>query len=346
MERFLMTIPAVPEMTSEIWIGRGFPDPFLPERGYRRTAAIFSQHGAATVARRVFDAVGTAPLMYLPDRDEAKTMAVVEKAYQWLAEVPLGRHDTVVGVGGGAATDLAGFVAATWLRGVESVMVPTTILGAVDASIGGKTGINLGGKNLVGAFHLPSRVIVDLDVMDSVPTSLRLEGLAEALKSGLIADAALVELFEKHGPSAPLDEVVTRSIKVKAEVVGSDFREDGRRAILNFGHTIGHGIEMAAGMPHGMAVAVGMVAAGAISAQRYGFPSQWLTDVIFSLGLPVSAFGVSRGSVLEFIGMDKKRTAEGTRMVLLRAVGDPVIDLVGDEEIDLGLAAVGIGSSG
>ena len=233
-------------------------------------------------------------MMYLPDRDEAKTMAVVEKAYRWLAEVPLGRHDTIVGVGGGAATDMAGFVAATWLRGVESVMVPTTMLGAVDAAIGGKTGINLEGKNLVGAFHLPSRVVVDLDVMETVPATLRLEGLAEALKAGLVADPVLVELFERHGASAPLEDVVTRSIKVKAEVVGADYREDGRRAILNFGHTIGHGVEMAAGMPHGMAVAVGMVAAGAVSAARYGFPAQWLTDLIFSLGLPVSAFGVSR----------------------------------------------------
>ena len=345
MERILITVSAVPEMTSEIVIGRGFPDPFLPERTYRRTAAIFSQDGAAAVARRVFDAVGTAPMMYLPDRDEAKTMATVEKAYRWLAEVPLGRHDTVIGVGGGAATDMAGFVAATWLRGVESVMVPTTMLGAVDAAIGGKTGINLEGKNLVGAFHLPSRVIVDLDVMEKVPSMLRLEGLAEALKAGLVADPVLVELFERHGASAPVEDVVTRSIKVKAGVVGQDYREDGRRAILNFGHTIGHGVEMAAGMPHGMAVAVGMVASGAISAARYGFPAQWLTDLIFSLGLPVSAFGVSHDSVLGFVGRDKKRTADGTRMVLLRAVGDPVVDLVDEAEIEVGLAAIGIGQS-
>jgi 3-dehydroquinate synthetase len=346
VERILMTVPAMPEMTSEILIGRGFPDPFLPRRTSRRTAAIFSQHGAAAVARRVFDAVGTAPMMYLPDRDEAKTMAVVEKAYRWLAEVPLGRHDTIVGVGGGAATDIAGFIAATWLRGIESVMVPTTLVGAVDAAIGGKTGINLEGKNLVGAFHLPSRVVVDLDVMETVPATLRLEGLAEALKAGLVADPDLVELFERHGASAPVEEVVTRSIKVKAEVVGADYREDGRRAILNFGHTVGHGVEMTAGMPHGLAVAVGMVAAGAVSAARYGFPSQWLTDLIFSLGLPVSAFGVSRDSVLAFVDRDKKRTIEGTRMVLLRAVGEPVVEFVDKAELDLALAAVGIGRSG
>ena len=340
-----MTVPAMPEVTSEIVIGRGFPDPLLPDRSHRRTAAIFAQQGAAAVAQRVFDAIGTGPLMYLPDRDEAKTMATVERAYRWLAQVPLGRHDTIIGVGGGAATDLAGFVAATWLRGIESVMVPTTLLGAVDAAIGGKTGINLAGKNLVGAFHLPSRVVVDLDVMESVPTTLRLEGIAEALKAGLVADPVLVGLFERHGAAAALEEVVTRSIRVKAAVVGGDFREDGRRAILNFGHTIGHGVEMAAGMPHGMAVAIGMVAAGAISAARYGFPARWLTDVIFSLGLPVSTFGVSHDAVLGFVGRDKKRSPDGTRMVLLRTVGDPVVDLVDDAEIDLGLSAVGIGRS-
>lgn len=340
-----MTVPAMPEVTSEVLIGRGFPDPFLPDRSYRRTAAIFAQQGAAAVAERVLEAIGAAPLMYLPDRDEAKTMAAVERAYRWLAEVPLGRHDTIIGVGGGAATDMAGFVAATWLRGIESVLVPTTLLGAVDAAIGGKTGINLAGKNLVGAFHLPSRVVVDLDVMESVPTTLRLEGIAEALKAGLVADPVLVELLERHGSAASLEEVVTRSIRVKAAVVGGDFREEGRRAILNFGHTIGHGVEMAAGMPHGMAVAIGMVAAGAISGARYGFPTRWLTDVIFSLGLPVSAFGVSHDSVLGFVGRDKKRVPDGTRMVLLRAVGEPVVDLVDDTEIDLGLSAVGIGRS-
>ena len=156
MERILMTVPAVPEMTSEILIGRGFPDPFLPERTQPRIRS----NPLPARARRLRPACLRRgrdwPVMYLPDRDEAKTMAVIEKAYRWLAEVPLGRHDTIVGVGGGAATDMAGFVAATWLRGVESVMVPTTMLGAVDAAIGGKTGINLEGKNLVGAFHLPS----------------------------------------------------------------------------------------------------------------------------------------------------------------------------------------------
>lgn len=345
MERILISVPDMPETTSEIMIGRGFPEPLLPVRSYRRMTAVFTQPGAAHVARRVSESIGTGQVMHLPDRDEAKTLASVENAYRWLAEIPMGRHDTIVGVGGGAVTDMAGFVAATWLRGVESVMVPTTLLGAVDASIGGKTGINLAGKNLVGAFHLPSRVVIDLDVLDMVPASLRLEGLAEAFKAGLIADPALVELFERHGASAPLDEVVSRSIRVKADVVGSDFREDGRRAILNFGHTLGHGIEIATGMPHGLAVAVGMVAAGAVSEARYGFPNQWLTDVLFSLGLPVSAFGVSHESVIGFIRRDKKRTAEGIRMVLLRAVGDPVLEIVDHDEIDLGLAAVGIGRS-
>ena len=345
MERLLMTVPAMPE-TSEILVGRGFPDPLLPKRGRRRTAAVFTQPGAADVAQRVLTASDPALLMQLPDRDEAKTLEVVESAYRWLSEVPIGRNDTIVGVGGGAVTDTAGFVAATWLRGVESVMVPTTLLGAVDAAIGGKTGINLAGKNLVGAFHLPSRVIIDLDVMDTIPGHLRLEGLAEALKAGLVADLGLVEVFERHGASAPLDEVVIRSIKVKADVVGGDYREEGRRAILNFGHTVGHGVEMAAGMPHGLAVAIGMAAAGAVSAARYGFPGQWLTDLIFSLGLPVSAFGVSRDSVLGFVERDKKRTMEGIRMVLLRAVGEPVIDFVDKAELDMALAAVGIGRSG
>lgn len=281
--------------------------------------------------------------MELPDRDEAKSLDVVAQVYQWLAGVQLGRHDTLIGVGGGAVTDTAGFIGATWLRGIEVVLVPTTLLAAVDAAIGGKTGINLGGKNVVGAFHLPSRVVIDLDVLDHIPPRLRLEGTAEALKVGLIGDPKLVDLYERHGLAAPLDEVVSRSVSVKVEVVGSDYREEGRRAILNLGHTIGHAIEMAAGLGHGPAVAVGMAAAGAISATRYGFDDRWLTDLLRRLGLPVSVKGVDREEVLVLIGRDKKRIAEGIRMVLLRAVGDPVIDLVSEDELLLGLESVGIG---
>lgn len=314
----------------------------LPDRDDRSLSAVFTQAGALDVAREVSEPLSGAPVMELPDRDQAKSLEVAEKAYQWLAGLQLGRHDTILGVGGGAVTDMAGFIGATWLRGVEVVLVPTTLLGAVDAAIGGKTGINLEGKNLVGAFHLPSRVVINLEVLDRVPYELRLEGTAEALKAGLVGDPKLVEVYERHGLAAPLDEVVPKAVAVKVDVVNNDYREDGRRAILNFGHTLGHAVEIAGSIPHGFAVAVGMVAAGAVSSAKYGFSSDWLTNLIAKLGLPVSVDGVAADLVLELIGRDKKRSAEGTRMVLLRAVGDPVVELVGHDDVILGMRAVGI----
>ncbi|MGH8927516.1 MAG: 3-dehydroquinate synthase [Acidimicrobiia bacterium] len=342
MQRLWITAP-IAESTSEILIGRGFPDPLLPVRQTRTATAILTQPGAVTVAERVQALVPKGLVRTLPDRDEAKAMGVAESTYGWLAENGIGRHDTVLGVGGGAVTDLAGFVAATWHRGVEAVLVPTTLLGAVDAAIGGKTGINLAGKNLVGAFHLPSRVVIDLEILERTPPDLRLEGLAEALKAGLIADADLVEVFVRGGAQAPLEDVVARAVAVKVNVVNSDYREDGLRAILNFGHTIGHGVEMATRLPHGMAVAVGMVAAGAVSARRYGFPADWLRGLIAGLGMPTEVPRVSRQEILGYVGRDKKRTDAGLRMVLLRKVGDPVLATVDDDDINSGLDAIGAG---
>lgn len=326
---------------SEILIGFGLPDPLLPSRSGREKAVILTQPGAVAIAARVGSTLGAA-VYELPDREGAKTWATVGKVYEWLNQQEVGRHDTVVGVGGGTVTDVAGFVAATWLRGVEVVQVPTTLLGAVDAAVGGKTGINVGGKNMVGAFHHPTRIVIDIDQLSSLPRDLWLEGMAEILKVGLIGDPDLIELFVRHGASAPLSQIVARAVQFKATVVSEDFREQDRRAILNFGHTIGHAVEVTSGIPHGMAVGVGMVAAGAISASRYEFSNLWLTDLIQSMGLPVEISDLALDDVVRCLANDKKRTAAGLRMVLLRGVGEPVVEVVDDHEVALGLAAIGI----
>lgn len=334
--------------SSEILIGRSLPDPLLPPSERRRAAAVLTQPGARAAADHVGELLrgqGTevSVSLTLPDREAAKTVRTAEMAYERLAEANLGRDDVIVGVGGGAATDLAGFVAATWLRGVECVLVPTTLLAAVDAAIGGKTGVNVAGKNLVGAFWHPSRVAVSLRILEELPEELLREGAAEAVKAGFIADPRLAELFDRYGLRAPLGEVVRRAAAVKAEVVSGDFREAGRRAILNFGHTIGHGVEAACGMPHGLAVAVGMAAAAEVSARRYGFDPMLVRGPLQKLGLPTQAPPVDREEVMTLISRDKKRTAHGLRMVLLRGIGDPVVEHVGPEEVDSGLAAVGLG---
>ena len=281
---------------SEILVGRQMPVD-LPDRPDRERVAVLLQ---PNVPSSTTDAItrGLGDLdvevIELPDREEAKELGAVGAIYDRLADFNLGRRDTIVGVGGGAATDVAGFVAATWLRGVESVLVPTTLLGAVDAAIGGKTGINRMGKNLVGAFWHPTRVVVDLDVLEALPAMLRSEGSAEIVKAGLIGDPEIVAAFASGGDATPLDRVVARAIRVKADVVGRDFREAGERAILNFGHTIGHAVEIQSGLAHGFAVSIGMVAAGIVSARRHGFDADWLTDLLFSMGLPVAAVGPSR----------------------------------------------------
>jgi 3-dehydroquinate synthetase len=317
----------------------------LPARPGREAVAVFHQPGVgAEIADEIaggLDEVRTV-LHELPDREAAKELDAVGTMYDVLADFNLGRHDTIIGVGGGAATDVTGFVAATWLRGVESVLVPTTLLAAVDAAIGGKTGINRRGKNLVGAFWLPSRVVIDLSLLSRLPEEILREGSAETLKAGLLADPAIVAEYERAGLGADLEVVVPRAVAVKVDVVRDDLDERGRRAILNFGHTVGHAIEILAPLPHGHAVSVGMVAAAVISNARYGFDHRWLTGLLFDLGLPVAAAGVSLPAALEVCQRDKKRTADGIRMVLLRDVGDPVVEVVSAAELEGAMRAVGL----
>jgi 3-dehydroquinate synthase len=328
-------------------VGRGLANPLLPARPERQRVALVTQPGAThialDVAGRLRDEGLQVEVIGIPDREEAKTLVVAGSVYEALARFGLSRQDTVVGVGGGSVTDLAGFVAGTWLRGVEVVHVPTTLLAAVDAAIGGKTGVNLAGKNLVGLFWHPTRVIVDVTTLEALPTTLRREGLAEALKTGLVGDRDLFELLERDGEGASLDEVVKLAAAVKVRVVGEDERETGLRAILNFGHTIGHAVEFSSPLSHGEAVAVGMVAASRISEARLRFQGlERVTAAIEALGLPTRVEGLERARVEDLLRHDKKRDAGGLRMVLLRAPGDPVVEHVGEEEIDVGLDAIGL----
>lgn len=342
----------------EILVSAGLPTPLLPPRAGLPPSrvVILTQPGpvaevALAVSRRIEQdiAEGSASpvalhLVEIPDRDHAKTLAVVEGIYGELDRRRLDRHDTILGVGGGAATDLAGFVASTWLRGVEAVYVPTTLLGAVDAAIGGKTGVNREGKNQIGTFRHPRRVIVSIDVLKSLPGPLLVEGMAETLKAGLIGDPDLVDILGEHGRDAPLAEVVSRAVRVKAQVVSSDFHETGRRAILNYGHTIGHAVETATGLPHGHAIAVGMVAAGAVSAAKVGFAQQdEQRELIAALGLPVTSPPVDRSRVMELVSRDKKRQGGSLpTMVLLEEIGTPVVVKATPEELEIGMAAIGL----
>lgn len=314
----------------------------VPPREGRHRVAVLTQPGATYVADRVVGRIDVAAdVRVLPDRDDAKTPEVLADVWAWFADIGLGRGDTVVGVGGGAVTDLAGFAAATWMRGVEVVHVPTTLLGAVDAAIGGKTGINVAGKNLVGSFWQPARVAVDMSVLETLPADLRREGMAEALKVGYLADAELQAMVARDGLGAPLRAVVERAVAVKVAVVAEDEREAGRRAILNYGHTIGHAVERLSGLSHGESVAVGLVAAAAVGARRTGFdPTNEHRSTLELVGLPITVAGIDPDEALALVGLDKKRTAEGIRMVLLEGYQRPIVEVVDPEDVRAGLAAV------
>jgi 3-dehydroquinate synthase len=335
----------------EILVGPGLAagGDVLAPRADRATVAVLTQPPVATLARqfaRTLRGAGLrAEVRVLPDRDAAKRLAVVEEVYAWMNEAGMTRADTVLGVGGGALTDVAGFVAATYLRGVEAVLVPTTLLGAVDAAIGGKTAVNVGGKNLAGVFRHPSRVLIDTEILAALPTGLRREGSAEAVKAGFIADPGLVALYEAAGLDAPLSEVVRRAVAVKVAVVDEDFREQGRRAVLNFGHTLGHAVEVAAEMPHGHAVAVGMVAAARVSTLVAGFADEErVRRVIAALGLPVAAPpGLDPARIRALMLLDKKRDPSGLRMVVLTRIGEATVVRVDDATVGAALGAVGIG---
>jgi 3-dehydroquinate synthase len=276
--------------------------------------------------------------------EACKTLAEIERTTQWLAEQGYDRKGAVVGIGGGAATDHAGFAAAVYLRGVKFALVPTTLLAMVDASVGGKTAVDLpAGKNLVGAFHQPSAVVADLGFLDTLPAREVRAGLAEVAKCGFIADPPLLDILETAPAAGPLPlatlaEVVGRSVRVKAEVVAEDETEGGRRAILNFGHTVGHALEAASnyGLLHGEAVALGMLAALSLGEAR-GVGTPALTAraraLLARLGLPTDLEARLSADVLARVTVDKKRRGSTIRFVFCSAAGETKLVDVSPAEI-------------
>ncbi|MBL1067277.1 3-dehydroquinate synthase [Streptomyces sp. 7-21] len=273
----------------------------------------------------------------VPNAEEAKTSQVAAYCWTALGQSGFTRTDVIVGVGGGATTDLAGFVAATWLRGVRWIAVPTTVLGMVDAAIGGKTGINTAeGKNLVGAFHPPAGVLCDLAALDSLPVHDYVSGLAEVIKAGFIADPVILDLIEAdpeaaRGPGGPhTQELVERSIRVKAEVVSGDLREAGPREVLNYGHTLGHAIERNERYQwrHGAAVSVGMVFAaelGRLAGRLDDATADRHRAVLSAVGLPVTYRGDQWPRLLESMRVDKKARGDRLRFVVLDGLARPAI---------------------
>lgn len=356
-----VTVP-IPGRSYDVSIGAGVvdgADGVLPDLG--RAAQAFVVVDAAVAdpwLGRLSEALEGRSLhvvpLTVPSGEAAKTMDVYATLLHQLASQEAHRDDVVLALGGGTVGDLAGFVASTYMRGLAVVQVPTTLIGQVDAAIGGKTAVNLPeGKNLVGTFHQPLAVLCDVDTLATLPDRDFRSGLAEVAKYGLAFDPELLEGLERdpahvlaRGPSA-LEALVARCARIKAATVAADERDAAGRLFLNYGHTLGHALERLgafAGRSHGEAVAIGMVFAARLAAAR-GLAGEDLTQrtirVLASLGLETDGPLPPVHDILTAFRMDKKFHG-GVRFVLLRAVGEPtVVEGVSDEELRAVLGEMG-----
>jgi len=280
-------------------------------------------------------------LIQVPDAEEAKSAEILEQCWTALGQSGFTRNDIIISVGGGATTDLAGFVAATWLRGIRIIHIPTTLLAMVDAAVGGKTGINTAeGKNLVGAFHSPVAVLCDLNALETQQTNDYVGGLAEIIKAGFIRDIRIVELIESdpEGARSPqwehAEEIICRAIQVKADVVGHDLKEalgtSAGREILNYGHTFGHAIERVErySWRHGAAVAVGMMYVGNLAVLVGRLSEEVLErqkSLLQAVGLPVTYKDGKWEQLLSAMKVDKKSRGDLLRFVILEGMGKPAL---------------------
>jgi 3-dehydroquinate synthase len=328
------------ERPYEVLIGRDLLDHVVPLLGteVRRVAVL---HPPTMIKlgedlERLLTEAGLEPVRIdVPDGEAAKTADVAANCWSVLGTAGFTRSDAVLGVGGGSTTDLAGFVAATWLRGVRLITLPTSLLAMVDAAVGGKTGINTAqGKNLVGAFHEPVGVICDLGVLATLPPEDLVAGLAEVIKCGFVADPQILTLLESDPaeatvPDSPgLRELIERAIRVKADVVSADLRETtstgGRvgRELLNYGHTLGHAIERREGyrMRHGEAISIGMVFAAELSrlaGRLDGATADRHRQLLSATGLPTAYRVDAFDELLATMALDKKARGAVLRFVIL-----------------------------
>ena len=293
--------------------------------------AVIHPKGLAARARQVADRLAHPHLIEVPDGEPQKDLGTAAHCWEALGQAGFTRTDAVVAVGGGATTDLAGFVAATWLRGVDVIHVPTTLLGMVDAAVGGKTGINTNaGKNLVGAFHPPKAVLADITALETLPQADYVAGLAEVVKVGFTHDPVILDLIDEqattpHGPHTR--ELIERAIAVKAKVVSEDLTEKGQREFLNYGHTLAHAIEKVEGYTwrHGAAVSVGLVFAAELG-RRAGTLDDATADshrhTMETLGLPTTYDG-DWERLHATMAVDKKSRGSRLRFVVLDGLAQP-----------------------
>ena len=274
-----------------------------------------------------------------PHGEKSKNISTFSSILEFLAESGLTRTDTLVALGGGVVGDVAGFAAASYLRGIDFIQIPTTLLACVDSSVGGKTAIDLkAGKNLAGAFYQPKLVIADFETLSTLTDGIFADGMAEVIKYGVIFDKAFFEFLRDNEAKDNLEYVITRCVELKRDIVNADEKEKGVRALLNFGHTVGHAIEKCSGykIPHGSAVAVGMVIISR-AAYKCSFCDENCTDIIASLNkkysLPVST-DFSASELSSAAMADKKRAGDKIKLIIPEALGNCVIKSVPTSELE------------
>lgn len=275
-------------------------------------------------------------LFEVPDGEEAKSVITLHKLWNWLGAAGFTRSDLIVGVGGGAITDLAGFAAASWLRGLEWIAVPTSLAGMVDASIGGKTAINSDyGKNLIGAFHSPTAVVIDTNFLTTLSDRDFAAGMAEVIKCGFISDPDILTLAAAHSVATlrknpeVIEELIQRAVSVKAEVVSADFKESFAREALNYGHTLGHAIEIHSKyqLRHGEAVSIGLVYAAELASARGLISVDELAlhrSILSAYGLPITFDKQSWQKLAPLLALDKKARGNTIRFVSLKGIGSTI----------------------
>ncbi len=272
-------------------------------------------------------AAGFAPCLWsFPHGEQSKNMRTLSSALEWLGEMEISRSDLVVALGGGVPGDLAGFAAAVYCRGIPFAQIPTTLLSAVDASVGGKTAVDLpGGKNMAGAFHQPEIVLCDTDVIRALPAELKRDGLAEMLKYGVLCDPELFASLRTSAWENRMEEVIARCIAIKRDYVAGDEQDNGKRQFLNLGHTFGHAVELCSGftLTHGQGVGVGMV----MAAKAAGIDPTPIEDACLACGLPIRV-PYSAEQLAAAALHDKKRRGGKITLVLTEAIGKCVLKTV------------------
>jgi len=344
------TITVAGEHPYDIRIGRGILDqlPELLPAAVRKVLIVHPptlRDRADALRAALMSDVLEVLLAEVPDAEAGKRIEVAAFCWQILGQADFTRTDAIIGFGGGAVTDLAGFVAASWLRGVAIVQVPTTVLGMVDAAVGGKTGVNTAeGKNLVGAFWPPHAVLCDLEQLDSLSRNERVAGFAEVVKAGFIWAPEILEIIEAD-PEAAVDptspgfrRAIELAIDMKARVVGEDLREAGQREILNYGHTLGHAIEHAERYQwrHGAAISIGMVFAAELSRLAGRLSDEVVQrhrDILGSLGLPMTYRAGAWPQLLATMQRDKKSRAGMLRFIVLDDIAKPTVLQAPDESL-------------